>query len=59
MMINFKCEKCGHPYNIGEKYAGQKILCGQCGRVNLAPPVRPAAEKYVDILLLTEISRFI
>jgi hypothetical protein len=47
-MINFKCEKCGHYYSIGDKHAGQKILCGQCGRVNLAPPVRPAFEKYVD-----------
>ncbi|MBM4104401.1 MAG: hypothetical protein FJ263_10225 [Planctomycetes bacterium] len=47
-MINFKCEKCDHYYSISDKYAEQRILCRWCGRVNLAPPVRPPLEKYVD-----------
>jgi hypothetical protein len=47
-MINFQCEKCGHSHKISDTYAGRKILCGQCGCVNVAPPVRPAATKYVD-----------
>jgi len=43
MMIEFKCEKCGHNYKIGDAYAGRKVRCGQCGSVNSAPAARPAS----------------
>jgi len=29
-MIEFKCEKCGHNYKIGDAYAGRKVRCQRC-----------------------------
>lgn len=36
-MINFKCTKCGHSYNVPDEYAGKKVRCKDCQTVNSIP----------------------
>ncbi len=29
-MIEFKCDKCKHPYKVSEEHAGKRIRCKKC-----------------------------
>lgn len=38
-MINFNCCKCEHSYRAPDQYAGKRMRCKECGKINLIPSI--------------------
>ena len=36
-MIKFVCSECGQSYRVSERYAGKRVRCKNCSRVNMIP----------------------
>jgi HEAT repeat protein len=37
MAIGFACGNCGKAYRIDERFAGKKVACRTCGKINVVP----------------------
>jgi len=62
-MIKFDCFKCGHSYNVSDRYAGKQMRCKECGEINMIPSIEPEAVSCGDSvanlnLLLQELSEY-
>jgi DNA-directed RNA polymerase subunit RPC12/RpoP len=53
MRIVFGCDRCGHTFKVGARYAGKQARCKHCGNNLTVPPAAPprqeAAEPAADL----------
>ncbi|MCF7957256.1 MAG: hypothetical protein K9M57_02275 [Phycisphaerae bacterium] len=47
-MIEFKCDKCNHPYKVSDEHAGKKIRCKKCGHRAQVPAVPSSSDSFHD-----------